>query len=123
MNPLKSYCLEAATDARRPHQPYNTPEIGHTLHSLSVTRCVPFSPMLRPDSSLSIPPQAFPPVAEPSNGANKQPIYPIGVIVCKQDVHKSKVNRGYIAMLSVNKAWRKRGIGESSRSSVKMWRS
>jgi len=36
---------------------------------------------------------------------------PIGVIVSKQEVHKSNVNRGYIAMLSVAREWRKRGIG------------
>lgn len=38
---------------------------------------------------------------------------PIGVIVCKQSMHKHVSNRGYIAMLSVNKNWRKRGVGES----------
>lgn len=36
---------------------------------------------------------------------------PIGVIVCKQSMHKDLTNRGYIAMLSVSKQWRKRGIG------------
>lgn len=36
---------------------------------------------------------------------------PVGVIVSKQEVHKSGVNRGYIAMLSVDKRFRKRGIG------------
>lgn len=35
---------------------------------------------------------------------------PIGVIVCKQSMHKDLTNRGYIAMLSVDKGWRKRGI-------------
>ena len=38
---------------------------------------------------------------------------PIGVIVCKQSMHKDLTNRGYIAMLSVDKGWRKRGIGSS----------
>lgn len=38
---------------------------------------------------------------------------PIGVIVCKQSMHRDTSNRGYIAMLSVNKNWRKRGIGAS----------
>ncbi|KAG6901935.1 hypothetical protein C0995_006457 [Termitomyces sp. Mi166 len=38
---------------------------------------------------------------------------PIGVIVCKQSMHKNLTNRGYIAMLSVNKNWRKRGIASS----------
>jgi hypothetical protein len=36
---------------------------------------------------------------------------PIGVIVCKQSMHRHLANRGYIAMLSVSKDWRKRGIG------------
>ncbi|KAL1726992.1 acyl-CoA N-acyltransferase, partial [Schizophyllum commune] len=35
---------------------------------------------------------------------------PVGVIVCKQSMHKMN-NRGYIAMLSVDKQYRKRGIG------------
>jgi len=35
---------------------------------------------------------------------------PIGVIVCKQSMHRELANRGYIAMLSVSKDWRKRGI-------------
>ncbi|WRT63246.1 uncharacterized protein IL334_000149 [Kwoniella shivajii] len=34
----------------------------------------------------------------------------IATIVCKQDSHRGKTNRGYIAMLSVDKAWRRRGI-------------
>ncbi|EGO28548.1 NAT3/MAK3 N-acetyltransferase [Serpula lacrymans var. lacrymans S7.9] len=38
---------------------------------------------------------------------------PIGVIVCKQSMHKHVSNRGYIAMLSVNKNWRKRGVASS----------
>ncbi|KAF9480660.1 acyl-CoA N-acyltransferase, partial [Pholiota conissans] len=38
---------------------------------------------------------------------------PVGVIVCKQSLHKDLVNRGYIAMLSVDKKWRKRGIASS----------
>ncbi|KAG6891433.1 hypothetical protein C0992_006692 [Termitomyces sp. T32_za158] len=38
---------------------------------------------------------------------------PIGVIVCKQSMHRDLTNRGYIAMLSVNKNWRKRGIASS----------
>jgi peptide alpha-N-acetyltransferase len=38
---------------------------------------------------------------------------PVGVIVCKQSLHRDITNRGYIAMLSVNKEWRKRGIGLS----------
>ncbi|KAJ3743016.1 hypothetical protein DFH05DRAFT_1363752, partial [Lentinula detonsa] len=36
---------------------------------------------------------------------------PIGVIVCKQSFHESSTT-GYIAMLSVDKRYRKRGIGE-----------
>jgi len=38
---------------------------------------------------------------------------PVGVIVCKQDMHRDTSNRGYIAMLSVHKAWRKRGIAST----------
>ncbi|EIW72931.1 hypothetical protein TREMEDRAFT_67141 [Tremella mesenterica DSM 1558] len=34
----------------------------------------------------------------------------IAVIVCKQESHKGKTSRGYIAMLSVDKDWRRRGI-------------
>jgi ribosomal protein S18 acetylase RimI-like enzyme len=37
---------------------------------------------------------------------------PVGCIVCKLDDHKGR-ERGYIAMLSVAKTWRKRGIGAS----------
>jgi len=36
---------------------------------------------------------------------------PVGVIVSKQDIHKGSVSRGYIAMLSVAREFRKRGIG------------
>ena len=36
---------------------------------------------------------------------------PVGVIVCKQSMHKGLANRGYIAMLSVDRKWRKLGIG------------
>ncbi|KAL5525040.1 NAA30 [Sanghuangporus sanghuang] len=38
---------------------------------------------------------------------------PIGVIVCKQSLHRDSTIRGYIAMLSVNKDWRKRGIART----------
>ncbi|KAJ6619027.1 acyl-CoA N-acyltransferase [Mycena sp. CBHHK59/15] len=38
---------------------------------------------------------------------------PIGVIVCKQSMHRDVSNRGYIAMLSVSKDWRKRGIASA----------
>ncbi|EIM84188.1 acyl-CoA N-acyltransferase [Stereum hirsutum FP-91666 SS1] len=38
---------------------------------------------------------------------------PIGVIVCKQSMHRERTNRGYIAMLSVSKSWRKRGIASA----------
>ncbi|KAI6135340.1 acyl-CoA N-acyltransferase [Pisolithus croceorrhizus] len=38
---------------------------------------------------------------------------PIGVIVCKQSMHKHIANRGYIAMLSVNKSWRQRGVAST----------
>ena len=36
----------------------------------------------------------------------------VGVIICKQSIHQRDRNRGYIAMLSVSKEWRKMGIGE-----------
>ncbi|XP_022112372.1 N-alpha-acetyltransferase 30 [Pieris rapae] len=35
----------------------------------------------------------------------------IGAIVCKLDMHRNVVKRGYIAMLAVDKKYRKRGIG------------
>ncbi|KAF9264635.1 acyl-CoA N-acyltransferase [Marasmius fiardii PR-910] len=38
---------------------------------------------------------------------------PVGVIVCKQSIHRDRVNRGYIAMLSVSKEYRKRGIAST----------
>ncbi|GJE99369.1 acyl-CoA N-acyltransferase [Phanerochaete sordida] len=40
---------------------------------------------------------------------------PVGVIVCKQSFHHEdrRRNRGYIAMLSVHRAWRKRGIART----------
>ena len=37
--------------------------------------------------------------------------HPVGVIVCKQSPHRDRYLRGYIAMLSVDKGYRKRGIG------------
>jgi ribosomal protein S18 acetylase RimI-like enzyme len=37
--------------------------------------------------------------------------HPVGVIVCKQSPHRERYLRGYIAMLSVDKGYRKRGIG------------
>ena len=39
--------------------------------------------------------------------------HPVGVIVCKQSPHRERYLRGYIAMLSVDKGYRKRGIGTS----------
>ena len=53
--------------------------------------------------------QAYPAKVETSETYNGGPI---GVIVCKQSMHRDASNRGYIAMLSVDKGWRKRGIGE-----------
>jgi len=38
---------------------------------------------------------------------------PIGTIICKQSMHRHQANRGYIAMLSVSKDWRKRGIAST----------
>ncbi|KAG0144243.1 hypothetical protein CROQUDRAFT_65232 [Cronartium quercuum f. sp. fusiforme G11] len=34
----------------------------------------------------------------------------VGAIVCKQDIHMGKLNRGYIAMLTTKKEMRKHGI-------------
>jgi len=48
-----------------------------------------------------------------SHAAGLSPPEPVGVIVCKQSMHRDRSNRGYIAMLSVNKSWRKRGIARS----------
>ncbi|KAI0776839.1 acyl-CoA N-acyltransferase [Trametes elegans] len=42
-----------------------------------------------------------------------QSIDPVGVVVCKQSMHRDVRNRGYIAMLSVHKNWRKRGIASN----------
>jgi peptide alpha-N-acetyltransferase len=39
--------------------------------------------------------------------------HPIGVIVCKQSHHRDRYLRGYIAMLSVDKGYRKRGIASA----------
>ncbi|KAF7320907.1 N-acetyltransferase MAK3 [Mycena chlorophos] len=49
-------------------------------------------------------------LAYPAEGADSDPI---GVIVCKQSMHRDRSNRGYIAMLSVRKDWRKRGIASA----------
>jgi len=51
-------------------------------------------------------------LAYPANPDPNEP-GPIGVIVCKQSMHRHLANRGYIAMLSVNKQWRKRGIAST----------
>lgn len=42
----------------------------------------------------------------------------VGVIVCKQDVHRSGRTRGYIAMLAVHHSMRKRGMGSRLVSSA-----
>ncbi|KAN0127290.1 acyl-CoA N-acyltransferase [Lactarius tabidus] len=39
--------------------------------------------------------------------------HPVGVIVCKQSPHRDRYLRGYIAMLSVDKGYRKRGIASA----------
>ncbi|KAI9507930.1 acyl-CoA N-acyltransferase [Russula earlei] len=39
--------------------------------------------------------------------------HPVGVIVCKQSPHRERHIRGYIAMLSVDKGYRKRGIASA----------
>lgn len=38
----------------------------------------------------------------------------VGAIVCKLDIHRKVVKRGYIAMLAVDEKYRKRKIGKSS---------
>ncbi|KAK0478762.1 acyl-CoA N-acyltransferase [Armillaria novae-zelandiae] len=58
--------------------------------------------------SISRPHLSF--LAYPSDPSNSDPI---GVIVCKQSMHRDIYNRGYIAMLSVSKSWRKRGIASA----------
>lgn len=35
---------------------------------------------------------------------------PIATIICKQEPHRDRTDRGYIGMLSVHSAWRRRGI-------------
>lgn len=37
----------------------------------------------------------------------------VGAIVCKLDLHRKVIRRGYIAMLAVDKNYRKRGIGST----------
>jgi len=39
----------------------------------------------------------------------------VGAIVCKLDMHKKMVRRGYIAMLAIDNDVRRRGIGRSGR--------
>ena len=39
----------------------------------------------------------------------------VGAIVCKLDMHKKMVRRGYIAMLAVDSEYRRKKIGESYR--------
>ncbi|TFY70808.1 hypothetical protein EVG20_g2192 [Dentipellis fragilis] len=53
---------------------------------------------------------AYPPSTADSDSESPPPI---GVIVCKQSMHRDRANRGYIAMLSVSKSWRKRGIASA----------
>lgn len=37
----------------------------------------------------------------------------VGAIVCKLDLHRKVIKRGYIAMLAVDENFRKRGIGST----------
>lgn len=37
----------------------------------------------------------------------------VGAIVCKLDIHRKVVKRGYIAMLAVDEKYRKKKIGKS----------
>jgi peptide alpha-N-acetyltransferase len=41
---------------------------------------------------------------------------PIGTIVCKQEQHRDKLERGYLAMLSTKEEYRGRGVGKLARS-------
>ena len=36
----------------------------------------------------------------------------VGAVVCKLDMHKNMIRRGYIAMLAVEKEYRRHKIGE-----------
>ena len=36
----------------------------------------------------------------------------VGAIVCKLDLHKKVIRRGYIAMLAVDQAYRRKRIGK-----------
>ena len=36
----------------------------------------------------------------------------VGAIVCKLDLHKKVIRRGYIAMLAIDERYRRRGIGK-----------
>ena len=38
----------------------------------------------------------------------------VGAVVSKLDMHKKTIRRGYIAMLAVEKDYRKRGIGNTA---------
>lgn len=76
--------------------------LGHIYLSLYVS---PYDSKMLGSLRGSSPAQAY------SDNPNES--VPIGVIVCKQSTHKGSINRGYIAMLSVSKNWRKRGIGSS----------
>lgn len=42
----------------------------------------------------------------------------VGAIVCKLDMHKKMVRRGYIAMLAVDSEYRRKKIGNVSFSSI-----
>lgn len=37
----------------------------------------------------------------------------IGAVVCKLDIHKKMIKRGYIAMLAVDKDYRRKNIGSN----------
>jgi peptide alpha-N-acetyltransferase len=54
--------------------------------------------------------QAYP--AQEDAGAISSPQQPIACVISKQESHKGKRSRGYIAMLSVERSWRRKGIGE-----------
>ena len=89
-------------------QPNNSPCPPQATSILPSEPCLPgviATSHLRPNALWTITLQAY-----PDDGSN----VPVGCIVCKQSPHRESRNRGYIAMLSVHRNWRKRGIGRWS---------
>lgn len=89
-------------------------DLSHRPHLAWLVRAIQFHPR----NSANHPPfyalaKVYPPPPPPTTTTTDERPHAIACIVCKQDTHKSRVNRGYIAMLSVDRAWRRRGIGEA----------